>query len=348
MAESLERRPDSILEHRRGEPLIEYNPEYPPEKLFEDLRVHAQRQASEIYDGLTVALFGGPGTISGVAGGAQVTALQDIGLRTSFDVMAGTSTFVPTLCYFSAGHPREGTTIYSEECCGGKFINRSNLFIGEPIVDTEYLGRVFSGAEGSKRLRTEDMLVGTRHLVAVADAFTGEGRLLEIGKDANAIEAIRAAIAIPLLSNGPIDVADGRYEDAGLALPLPIEETLKQVKGINRVVVLTNRPYYWKERSRGDTLSRIVYRKLLSPVKRTFYDACDAEFERNLALLKESHIPYLVVWPFKDYSEFHSFEQNPQKVRAQAIKQESEMRALLGRCLRTFDAHNESNVQPNL
>lgn len=323
----------SMLEHRKGEPIIEYSPEYPPEKFFADLRTHAQNRASDVSDGLTVALFGGPGTISGVAGGAQVTALQDHGLRNSFDVMAGTSTFVPTLCYLSAGHPREGTTIYWEECCSGKFINRSHLFTGDPIADTEYLGRVFAGAEGAKRLQVENMLSNTRHFAAVADAYTGKGTLLEIGKDATPVDAIRAAIAIPLLSNGPVDVAGGTYEDAGIALPMPIEATLKEVPNINRVVVLANRPYRWVQRTVGDKLSRVVYRKLLSPEKRALYDKHDAEFEHNIELLKKSGIPYVIIWPFKDHSEFQSFEQNSDKVAAQAQKQETEMVSLLRRCL---------------
>lgn len=335
--ESFERNGDSVIEHRKGEPLIEYNPEFPPEKFFGDLIAHAHNRAEGIHDGLSTCLAGGPGVMRGVAGGAQVSALYDLGFHNSFDVMSGVSTFVPALCYFSAGHPAEGVSIYYEECCGGKFLNRTNLFTNEPIADTEYLGRVFGGAEGCKGLQEDQMLKNTMYLAAVADATTGKGRLLEIGKDTSAVDAIRASIAMPLLSNGPVSIAGGLYEDGAFALPFSIEEIMRiytsehPSKQINRVLLLANRPYKWNHI--GTRMLDYAYGRLLPSEKRHIYMKSNAEYERSLEWLKKSGIPYLIVWPFTKSSEFSAFEQRPAKVRKEAERQKEGMARLLERCV---------------
>ena len=120
-----------------------------------------------------------PGTMRGVYGGGQVSAFEERGLTNGFAGCVGVSTGAPTVAYFLAGQARLGTSIYYEECTWPEFISPLRILRGGHGADIGFLGEVFRGHMGRKRLAQERLhATSTELLFGLTEFVTGQGAIV--------------------------------------------------------------------------------------------------------------------------------------------------------------------------
>ncbi len=195
------------------------------------------------------------GVFRGVYSGGYLTALHKNGYKDSFDHAVAVSTGGPGVLYFLGDNPEVGVTIYWEECLSGKFIPVHFLdgaktllsqlgiksFGDRHLMDIEYLCKVFRGVEGNKAADLEAFLKSrTGCQVVVVRCHDGEGMLLDAKKLADPIEAFRAGIALPGVSNGKVSIDDIEYEDGVGAMPCDIELIVRELNPTD-ILVMANR-----------------------------------------------------------------------------------------------------------
>lgn len=267
------------------------------------------------------------GTMRGVYGGGQVSALEERGLTNGFAGCVGVSTGAPTAAYFLAGQARLGTTIYTEECTRRDFIDPSRLMRGGHGADLGFLADVFRGRIGSKRLAQEKLRASpTQFLVAVTEYENGRGRLF----DAKAIEpdivhGLVASAAIPGMYRTPVMLRGRRFVDGGLAMPFPVTQVLQRKPSC--IVVFANCSATYEESFAKRCATWLMMRGKPSMLQRTTF-ARHAYFDDDLAMLRSSGVPYLIVWTD---DEIGSYTRNPAKLTAAAERSRLHLHHLMDR-----------------
>jgi len=254
------------------------------------------------------------GTMRGVYGGGQVSALENFGLNEVFDVAVGISTGAPTVAHFLAGQAHLGTTTYYEECVSPQFISLRRMWQRKSIVDTNYLCRVFRGEISHKPIDQEKVMTSrTNFFVGVTDARTGKGELLDAKKvEPDIIEAIRASIAIPGFTSGSVEISGSRYVDGVGALSFPIEMVVERFRPTD-ILILANRPQGYTSSKLDKYLAPFLMRKFPRSVREVFRKRHEAIALGLTYLYEKKDIRFMVLWSDE---EVRAFERDPRKLIA--------------------------------
>lgn len=218
-----------------------------------------------------------------------------MGYTETFKTVVGISTGAPTAAYFLAGQAKIGTTIYSEECINGNFINLRNILNKtKSAADIGYLCDIFRNSPNKKiniqRLKENP----TKMLIGVTNFQTGKGKLIDAKNLQDPILALQASAAIPILYKDKVMVDGVQYLDGALTESFPVEEIIKSERPTS-ILVFAN-----KSKSFKDTFVRKLFLKgvgLLFP--KSLRDGVNLEhvhFSRQLRILRNSRIPYTIVW----------------------------------------------------
>lgn len=285
--------------------------------VFADIKKFAKERAEGREPNEGPLLMALSGTQRGVYGGGGGIALEQLGLRYGFKTAVGVSTGSPGISYFLAGQIENSVSIHWEENKGKEFINLRRSGKGESTVDITWLvEKVFKS--GPKKLDIDALKNNPTDLYyAATDAITGEGELLEMKKLEDPVEGIRASIAIPELYTEKVKINyDGvtrEFVDGCVAYPFPFTEIRKYVNPTS-VLVFTNCP-----KNEPETFFKMLFRKYKSLVVSSSLEKGvlegDEVFERELYELKNSGIPYLLIWADDNVG---SYEQNPEKLKQAA------------------------------
>src|SRR5437899_2179565 len=89
-------------------------------------------------DGRKIALVLEGGAMRGVVSGGMVAALENLGLRDSFDLVCGSSAGAIAGAYFVAGQARYGTTIFYKNINNRNFVDLRRLVGSKPVVSLEF------------------------------------------------------------------------------------------------------------------------------------------------------------------------------------------------------------------
>jgi predicted patatin/cPLA2 family phospholipase len=173
--------------------------------------------------------------------GGMVSALEQLGLRDSIDVVYGSSAGAIAGAYFIAGQARYGTTIYYENINNSNFIDIRRQFKGRPAVSLEFLFDHVCVKE--KPLDFDKVLKSLIPLHVIAASITRlQGVDLTGFQTAKELrDALRAGSSIPYFSGEPIRIGDDRYLDASIYESVPFKTALMD-KRVTDVVVLLTRP----------------------------------------------------------------------------------------------------------
>lgn len=270
------------------------------------------------------ALVIGSGTMRGVYGGGQVIALESFGLANAFETVIGVSTGAPTAAYFLAGQAVLGTTIYCDECTTREFMSLSRFGKGN-IVDIDYLAHVFR--MGPKALNQRAVRAAIPNfLVAATDAATGHGRLLN-AKDTypDAVEALRASIALPGFTHGNVSIGGRRYLDGAVALPLPARLLMRHQP--TDVLFLANR----SRASVDSRISKVASRLMTSGYSKRIqmlFMSRHARLAKELEYLRASSCRVAVVWSDE---EVGAYERDKQKLSSAVERAYTHLHNLLMR-----------------
>lgn len=195
---------------------------------------------SPFNDGRRIALVAEGGAMRGVVAGGMVSAIERLGLTTSFDLMVGSSAGACALTYLRAGQARYGTRIFSEDINNNLFIDPKRALRGKPIVDIDFLvDEVFAKI---KPLNAEALCEpGAKLYATVSDVNQGTSVLLDGFDDQRrALENLRATAKMPLLSGRAVRVDGVRYLDGGLLSHIPVEAA--KTLGATDIVVILTKP----------------------------------------------------------------------------------------------------------
>src|SRR4051812_21645023 len=149
----------------------------------------------------------------GVVAGGMVTALDELGLQSAFDLVVGTSAGALAGAFFLAGQTHMGTSIYYEDLTGREWLDYKRALRGSPIVALDYLIdelMVSHKVLDRSRILTSEVpfyAVATRvpeYVPEVLGDFRDEDELMA---------ALRASARIPLVAGKPVSLRGRDYID---------------------------------------------------------------------------------------------------------------------------------------
>jgi predicted patatin/cPLA2 family phospholipase len=198
------------------------------------------------------------GGMRGVYSMAALAALDEAGLRESFDLIVGSSAGAINAAYFLAGQADEAVNLYIDHLSNRNFVNFAR--IGK-IVDIDYLVDV---ALKQHLPLDVDALRESHALLEVilTDAETAQAKVItNRDEECDFYEVIRATAALPALYNRKVRVGSAVYVDGGAVDSLPLAHALKLDPTLVLAVV-TRQPGYRR------TGHGIIYRTIARALSR--------------------------------------------------------------------------------
>ena len=191
--------------------------------------------------GATLLIEGGG--LRGAFGAGVLAELSRHGAA-RFDDVVAVSSGAPTAAYLAAGQIGDALRIWEDHTHGRQLISPLNLLRGVPLLDVDGLVRVFDRRVPLDRARLHAS--ATRCWVLVTHCRTGRAELVR-ATDRNALELLRATMALPVAYGKVVDVEGVPYVDGGVAEAVPIERALA-FRRARTVVVLTQPRGYRRKR----------------------------------------------------------------------------------------------------
>lgn len=232
-----------------------------------------------------------PGTMRGVYGGGQVTALERRKLTNAFAGVIGVSTGAPTGAYFLAGQAELGTSIYYEECTSPEFISFARMMRGGNGGDVAYLAKEFRS--GAKKLDQQRIYASDTELwfgITEYDSATEHFIDAKLVKP-DIVHGIQVSAAMPVLYRDELFVDGVRYNDGGVSCR-PIRYALS--KKPTGIVVFANCPEDRTDSTFKDIATHVLMGR--EPLSQQYaMRQRHVVFEEDLDMLRGSGVPYLVI-----------------------------------------------------
>jgi predicted patatin/cPLA2 family phospholipase len=190
--------------------------------------------------GARIALVVEGGGMRGAVSGGMALALDELGLRDSFDAAYGSSAGTLNAMWLVSGRVREGIPSWTDPALVHELISPRRLLRRGPVVDITTLveERYEQLAPGLFRA-----VLGARtelHPIAT-DVETAEPVDLhdEIADEQTLRLALRATACLPLLAGPPVQLNGRRFIDAGLSAAIPFRAAIEG--NATHVLVLRSR-----------------------------------------------------------------------------------------------------------
>jgi predicted patatin/cPLA2 family phospholipase len=183
-----------------------------------------------------VALVAQGGGMRGTYSIAALAALEQEGFTGRFADLYGTSAGALNSAYFVAGQAAAGVDIYVDYLSNERFINLRRV---RRIIDIDYL--IDEVLRKSVRLKTDRVeALPCRLHVGLTSVTTGLLDWVDVDRDTDIFEVMRATAALPVVFGREISVGGDRYVDGGLLAPVPLQRALRD--GYKNLVVVLTRP----------------------------------------------------------------------------------------------------------
>jgi predicted patatin/cPLA2 family phospholipase len=194
--------------------------------------------------GTTALLLEGGGLRGAFSAGVVSELARAGGAR--FDDVIAVSSGAPTAAYLIAEQIDDALRIWADHTHGTQLISPRNLLRGAPLMDIDRLVGVFERVVplDVARLRRSE----ARCWVVVTNGHTGEAELVRATPE-NALDLLKATMALPVAYGKVITVDGVPYVDGGVAEPVPVKRAL--ALGRDRTVVVLTQPRgYRRKRNR--------------------------------------------------------------------------------------------------
>jgi predicted patatin/cPLA2 family phospholipase len=219
----------AMTDDRRGHPVVE---------LIRRRRAEGSRPG-ERQDGRRVALVIEGGGMRGVVSSGMTAALEQLGLRDSFDEVHGASAGAFNAAFLLAGQAAYLTTLYQHGFGDPRFVSVIRALRGGALFDMDY---VITEVWAHRRpLRFDAVLSSPIELHFTAtDVDRAEIVDLTDLRDEEEIKyALRASARLPWLAGPPVHFRGHRLLDATLAEAIPVHAAFTSATD---VLVLQTRP----------------------------------------------------------------------------------------------------------
>ncbi len=193
------------------------------------------------------ALVVGTGGLRGAySAGAVATLCRELG-PDYFDAVYASSVGVFASTFFISNQPDTIENTWRNLVHGRKLVNLLNALRGKPVLDLDYLVKIFQSDESL--LNLDDVFRNpTRLVYAVTDYGSGKAVYKCPTRD-NIWNLMKASCALPFF-HGPVIVDGLTYIDGGLTDPLPIDKA--RADGYDNIIAVWNKPrsFYVEPRMR--------------------------------------------------------------------------------------------------
>ncbi|MDB5266450.1 MAG: FabD/lysophospholipase-like protein [Parcubacteria group bacterium] len=199
--------------------------------VIEHIKARKNKHAP-FHDRRRIALILPGGLMSAVRGAGAGAALLEMGLINSFDEIYTMSAGFPNAAYYLT-QDISAMQVYYENLCNKEFLNFARFW---DVVDIEYLMGIMREIRplDYKKLSHSK----TKLLVRLLDTKTDKAEYKKVnGREPKEIERMmRAAISVPFLNPGSIEINGKHYKDAGL-LP-QMESSVRDVLNTDATDIL--------------------------------------------------------------------------------------------------------------
>lgn len=226
----------------------------------------------------------------GVFTAGALCALEELGVRSAFDVIYGSSGGAVNAAYFLADQIELGTSIYTSDINNRTFIDFRRIFAGT-AADIDFCFDEVVGRR--KRLDFDAVLQSPARLavyVTSHDPIRAERFVQhEIDSAAELLTLLKASAAMPLVYRRPVIFRGRRYLDGGLMAPVPLFEAIAD--GCTDILVLLSRPLTSPWKKPPDWLRRLILRSIDRDTARALaqaWGAADERLSQGLAILRSS------------------------------------------------------------
>lgn len=180
------------------------------------------------------------GGMRGVVSGGMLAGLEQLDALPAFDAVYGASAGAVGAAYFMARQAVYGMEIYHRHLTDSEFMDYRRAARGEPILSIDYL--LDTLMRGDKPLRADRVLGHRVDLrVAVTSVESQSCELLGPFEDEEDLyRALRAAVSLPLVTGGPVEVGGRAFMDAAMSQPIPFFAAVED--GCTHVLNLLSRP----------------------------------------------------------------------------------------------------------
>jgi predicted patatin/cPLA2 family phospholipase len=217
----------------------QWAPDHPVLEVLRERRANGSLPGSRS-DPYKVALAIEGGGMRGIVSAAMITALEDLGLTSAFDVVYGASSGSVNAAYFLVGESWYPLSIYYDDLTTRNFLDFRRAVLGKPMLNLDYAFDVV--VERVKPLDYAHLLSSPIPLhiamTSVDDLVTLVVAKFEGKNDLKA--ALRASGWLPIAAPGTARFRGERVIDGGVLVAHPFRIALED--GCTHILSLSTRP----------------------------------------------------------------------------------------------------------
>lgn len=192
-------------------------------------------------DGHHVVLAVEGGGMRGAVSSGMLLALEQLGLRNSFDAVVGTSAGAIAGSFFVTGQGTSGSVLYYTVLNSERFVDRRNLVRGKAVMDLDYL---FDDALDRHGFQWADLIESDIPMWATVTPAEpdDETRLLRAGDNEDyARQVLAASASLPVIAGPSRFIGDRTYIDGGMIEAVPWSSAIDL--GATHVLVARSRGF---------------------------------------------------------------------------------------------------------
>lgn len=230
---------------------------------------------SGVLDNYKIGLIIEGGGMRGAFSGGVMIGLEELGLTDLFDVIYASSSGSCSASYFLAKQAKIGTSIFTEDLTGFKFIKPWRFTM---IMDLDYLcDKIFRKIKklNTRKIRQSPTLLK----IYLSNADKGDSISFTNKDDVDLIQVVKGSCAIPIFYNKKVKLNRYIFLDGGINKSIPIEDALTD--HCSDLLIVTTVPEYYREKRRIIS-EKYIYSKLISPFTKDNVEANDEEYNEAL------------------------------------------------------------------
>ena len=195
-------------------------------------------------DGCHVVLAVEGGGMRGAVSSGMLLALEQLGLRNSFDEVIGTSAGAIAGAFFVIGQGTKGSVLYYTVLNGERFVDRRRLVRAGSVLDLDYLideAIEQHGFDWDALLESDIPLWATVSPVDPDEADEADTLRLVGGTVDHAREVLTATASLPVLAGPSRPIGDRDYVDGGMLEAVPWVSAIR--RGATHVMIARSRGF---------------------------------------------------------------------------------------------------------